>query len=90
MARCHFSVLIPLPLSFSFLLVFLAYRAAQNLESTMNKEDNLGTTSLGILYLFSFFSLVASPMVRMLGSKNALVFCTTGYWLLIAVNLKAT
>ncbi|KAF8369527.1 hypothetical protein HHK36_032448 [Tetracentron sinense] len=34
------------PRCFSLLLVFLAYRAAQNLESTMNKEDNLGTTSL--------------------------------------------
>ncbi|KAF8402860.1 hypothetical protein HHK36_010951 [Tetracentron sinense] len=78
-------------LSSAFLLIFLAYGAAQNLESTVNTEDNLGTTSLGILYLsFTFFSLVASPMVRMLGSKNSLILGTTGYWLFIASNLKPT
>ncbi|KAF8395091.1 hypothetical protein HHK36_019031 [Tetracentron sinense] len=57
----------------------------------MLKEDNLGTTSLGILYLsFTIFSLVASPMVHKLGSKNALVLGTTGYWLFIAANLIPT
>ncbi|XP_042478366.1 UNC93-like protein 3 [Macadamia integrifolia] len=76
-------------LSTAFLLIFLAYGASQNLESTVNSEQDLGSTSLGILYLsFTFFSLVASPMVRMLGSKNALVLGTTGYWLFIAANLK--
>ncbi|KAJ8636877.1 hypothetical protein MRB53_011144 [Persea americana] len=76
-------------LSFAFLFVFLAYGAAQNLESTVNTEHDLGTTSLGILYLsFTLFSIVASPMVRMLGSKRALVLGTTGYWLFIASNLK--
>lgn len=53
------------------------------------KEDDLGTISLGILYLsFTFFSMVASPVVRKLGSKNALVLGTSGYWLFIAANLK--
>uniref|UniRef100_A0A2N9J236 UNC93-like protein 3 n=1 Tax=Fagus sylvatica TaxID=28930 RepID=A0A2N9J236_FAGSY len=76
-------------LSSAFLLVFLAYGAVQNLESTLNTEDDLGTTSLGILYVsFTFFSLVASMVVRGLGSKNALVLGTTGYWLFIAANLK--
>ncbi|XP_057970789.1 UNC93-like protein 3 [Malania oleifera] len=76
-------------LSSAFLLIFLAYGAAQNLESTVNTEENLGTTSLGILYLsFTFFSLVASLVVRVLGTKNALVLGTTGYWLFIAANLK--
>lgn len=76
-------------LSFAFFLVFLAYGAVQNLESTLNTEDDLGTTSLGILYLsFTLFSLVASRVVRMLGSKHALVLGTTGYWLFIATNLK--
>ncbi|KAK6943687.1 Ion channel regulatory protein, UNC-93 [Dillenia turbinata] len=75
-------------LSSAFLLVFLAYGAAQNLESTVNTEGDLGTISLGILYLsFTFFSFVASPVVRILGSKNALVLGTTGYWLFIAANL---
>ncbi|KAK9289999.1 hypothetical protein L1049_008162 [Liquidambar formosana] len=78
-------------LSSAFLLIFLAYGAAQNLESTINTEEDLGTTSLGILYLsFTFFSLVASSVVRFLGAKNALILGTTGYWLFIASNLKPT
>ncbi|KAF5196980.1 unc-93-like protein [Thalictrum thalictroides] len=76
-------------LSCAFLLVFLAYGAAQNLQSTVNTEENLGTTSLGILYIsFTVFSFVASSVVRSLGSKNALILGTTGYWLFIAANLK--
>ncbi|XVF08058.1 hypothetical protein REPUB_Repub06bG0192900 [Reevesia pubescens] len=78
-------------LSGAFLLVFLAYGAAQNLETTVNAEGNLGTVSLGILYVsFAFFSLFASLVVRVLGSKNAVVLGTTGYWLYIAANLKPT
>lgn len=78
-------------LSSAFLLIFLAYGAAQNLETTLNTEEDLGTISLGILYLsFTFFSMVASSVVRVLGSKNALVLGTTGYWLFIAANLMPT
>ncbi|KHG16554.1 hypothetical protein F383_09813 [Gossypium arboreum] len=78
-------------LSCAFLLIFLAYGAAQNLETTINSEGNLGTVSLGILYVsFAFFSLFASLVVRVLGSKNAVVLGTTGYWLYIAANLKPT
>ncbi|KAA8516456.1 hypothetical protein F0562_016749 [Nyssa sinensis] len=78
-------------LSSAFLLIFLAYGAAQNLESTVNTEEDLGTISLGILYTsFTVFSLVASLVVRMLGSKNALILGTSGYWLFIAANLKPT
>ncbi|KAJ1387246.1 MFS transporter superfamily [Sesbania bispinosa] len=76
-------------LSLAFLLIFLAYGAAQNLQSTLNTEEDLGTTSLGILYLsFTFFSLVASLVVRVVGSKNALIVGTSGYWLYVAANLK--
>lgn len=76
-------------LSSAFLLIFLAYGAAQNLESTVNTDQDLGTISLGILYTsFAASSLFASLVVRGLGSKNALVLGTTGYWLFIAANLK--
>ncbi|KAI3837117.1 hypothetical protein MKW92_035172 [Papaver armeniacum] len=75
-------------LSSSFLLIFLAYGAAQNLQSTVNTAQDLGTTTLGILYVsFTFFSLFASTTVRMLGSKNALILGSTGYWLYVAANL---
>ncbi|XP_044474394.1 UNC93-like protein 3 [Mangifera indica] len=76
-------------LSCAFLLIFLAYGAAQNLQTTVNTEGNLGTISLGILYVsFTIFSLFASLVVRLLGSKNAIVLGTTGYWLFVAANLK--
>lgn len=76
-------------LSIAFLFIFSAYQAAQNLESTVNTEGDLGTTSMGILYIsFTLFSLVASPIVRGLGSKKALVLGTSGYLLFIASNLK--
>ncbi|KAL5992058.1 hypothetical protein ACLOJK_012972 [Asimina triloba] len=76
-------------LSCAFLFVFLAYSAVQNLESTLNTEQALGSTSMGILYLsLTLFSFVASPLVRLLGSKYALVLGTTGYWLFMAANLR--
>ncbi|KAI3912035.1 hypothetical protein MKW98_007562 [Papaver atlanticum] len=75
-------------LSSCFLLIFLAYGAAQNLQSTVNTAQDLGTTTLGILYVsFTFFSLFASTTVRMFGSKNALILGSTGYWLYVAANL---
>ncbi|KAG8647612.1 UNC93-like protein 3 [Manihot esculenta] len=78
-------------LSSAFLLVFLAFGAAQNLETTVNTEQGLGTISLGILYLsFTFFSTVASLVVRFLGSRNAMILGTTGYWFFIAANLLPT
>ncbi|KAL8484013.1 hypothetical protein ACS0TY_026636 [Phlomoides rotata] len=76
-------------LSWAFLLIFLAYGAVQNLESTINTEGDLGTISLGILYVsFAVFSVVASLVVKKMGAKNALVLGTTGYWLFTAANLK--
>lgn len=76
-------------LSFAFLLVFSAYGAVQNLESTLNAEGDLGTISLGILYVsFTVFSMFGSPVVRKMGPKYALVIGTTGYWLFTAANLK--
>ncbi|CAK7333835.1 unnamed protein product [Dovyalis caffra] len=59
------------------------------IQTTLNTKDDLGTISLGILYVsFTFFSLVASLVVRFLGSKNAVLLGTSGYWLFIAANLK--
>lgn len=45
-------------------LVFLAYGAAQNLETTVNAQGNLGMVTLGTLYVSSaVFSLFASLVV---------------------------
>nr|CAB3462359.1 unnamed protein product [Digitaria exilis] len=75
-------------LSSAFLFVFLAYHAAQNLQSTVNTDENLGSISLGVLYTsFTAFSAVGSAVVRWMGSKRALVVGTSGYLLFIAANL---
>ncbi|KAF8776621.1 hypothetical protein HU200_003345 [Digitaria exilis] len=78
-------------LSAAFLFVFSAYGAAQNLESTVNTEGDLGTVSLGILYTsFTLFAVVASPVVTRLGPKRALVVGSSGYVLFILANLVPT
>nr|CAB3466208.1 unnamed protein product [Digitaria exilis] len=78
-------------LSAAFLFVFSAYGAAQNLESTVNTEGDLGSVSLGILYTsFTLFAVVASPVVTRLGPKRALVVGSSGYVLFILANLVPT
>ncbi|CAN1805770.1 UNC93-like protein 3 [Linum perenne] len=58
---------------------------------SIRSQGDLGTISLGILYVsFAVFSVTASLVVRALGSKYAIVLGTTGYWLFIAANLKPT
>ncbi|NP_001183030.1 UNC93-like protein 3-like isoform 2 [Zea mays] len=75
-------------LSSAFLFVFLAYHAAQNLQSTVNTDENLGSISLGVLYTsFTAFSAAGSAVVRWMGSRRALVAGTSGYLLFIAANL---
>ncbi|KAL6337413.1 hypothetical protein AAG906_036727 [Vitis piasezkii] len=82
-------------LSCSFLLIFLAYGATQNLESSVNTDlifisgRRFGNYCAGdIVSILHHFSLIASLVVRMMGSKNALILGTTGYWLFMAANLK--
>ncbi|BAT17702.1 Os12g0566800 [Oryza sativa Japonica Group] len=78
-------------LSAAFLFIFSAYCAAQNLQSSVNTEGDLGTVSMGILYTsFTLFAVTASPVVTWLGSKRALVVGTSGYVIFILANLVPT
>ncbi|XP_044392066.1 UNC93-like protein 3 [Triticum aestivum] len=78
-------------LSAAFLFVFSAYLPTQNLQSTLNTEGNLGAVSMGILYAsFTVFTATAAAVVRRLGSRGALVVCTSGYALFILANLLPT
>ncbi|KAK4800424.1 hypothetical protein SAY86_020911 [Trapa natans] len=53
------------------------------------RTDKLGTISLGISYAsLTVFSLVASLVVRAVGSRNAILLGTAGYLLFIAAKLK--
>lgn len=78
-------------LSVCFLLVFLAYGATQNLESSLHPNHGLGSISLGVLYLSLTISSLAAPLVVIwLGSKQAIVWGLSGYWAFIAANLYPT
>lgn len=75
-------------LGISFLFVFLAYSATQNLESTVNADGNLGTVSLGIIYLSLTICSVGAPYpVKWLGSKKGMLLGLSGYWIFILANL---
>lgn len=75
-------------LSVSFLFVFLAYSATQNLESSVNADGNLGSVSLGVLYLsLTICSVVAPYPVKWLGSKKGILLGLSGYWIFIVANL---
>lgn len=75
-------------LSISFLFVFLAYSATQNLESSINADGNLGSVSLGALYLSLTICSVGAPYpVKWLGSKKGILLGISGYWMFILANL---
>lgn len=61
--------------SFSFLFVFTAYMAIQNLQSSLNQDAGLGVTSLSCLYGSIILSSIMAPTVmKLIGSKLAIVF----------------
>lgn len=75
-------------LSLSFLFVFLAYGATQNLESSLNSDEGLGSVSLGVLYLsLTLFSIGAPHFVKWLGSKYGILLGLSGYWIFMFANL---
>lgn len=51
----------------------------------------MGAVSMGILYVsLTLFAMAASPVVRWLGARLALVVGTSGYALFILANLLPT
>lgn len=60
--------------SLSFLFVFTAYLAIQNLQSSLNQDAGLGVTSLSCLYGSIILSSILAPTVmKVIGSKLAIV-----------------
>ncbi|KAJ8027719.1 Protein unc-93-like A [Holothuria leucospilota] len=67
-------------LGFTFLFCFTAYGAIQNIQSSVNSSQGLGLLSLGIVYASLIVSCLLSPSVlKFLGTKWAIVFCTLSY-----------
>uniref|UniRef100_A0A453JXN8 Uncharacterized protein n=1 Tax=Aegilops tauschii subsp. strangulata TaxID=200361 RepID=A0A453JXN8_AEGTS len=62
-----------------------------SLSESVDTEGNLGALSMGIMYVsFTLFAVAASPVVRWLGARLALVVGTSGYALFILANLLPT
>eukprot|EP00252_Welwitschia_mirabilis_P009232 TRINITY_DN2161_c0_g1_i2.p1 TRINITY_DN2161_c0_g1~~TRINITY_DN2161_c0_g1_i2.p1 ORF type:complete len:304 (+),score=19.73 TRINITY_DN2161_c0_g1_i2:91-912(+) len=75
-------------LSVIVFLILMAYHGAQNLESSLDLAEGLGTTAMGVHYVsFTLCSFVATAIVRRFGSWTSIVLGTTGYWSFIASNL---
>jgi len=52
-------------LSSAFLLLFTAFQSLQNLQSSLNKEEGLGTVSLAVIYATGVLAgLFLPPLVR--------------------------
>ncbi|KAL5011303.1 hypothetical protein ScPMuIL_009854 [Solemya velum] len=61
-------------LSTSFLCVYTAYLAIQNLQSSLNKAGGLGTTSLAVLYCSGILSSSLAPLaIKTVGCKNVVI-----------------
>lgn len=74
-------------LSFSFLLLFLAFSSCQNLESSLGDAE-LGTAALGTIYLsFTVFCLAAPRLLAVLGVARAVPIAMSTYALFVAAHL---
>lgn len=74
-------------LSSGFVLVFTAFRAIQNLESTLNQPSRLGVIAMALVHGTMSASCVLSPIiVRRLSSKWTMVIGLTFYMFWVAAN----
>ena len=74
-------------LSGGFLLLFIAFNATQNLQTSLN--DSLGYNSLATLYVvFAFSSLFSAWAVRFLEEKASIFLGGVAYELFIAANIS--
>lgn len=74
-------------LSVSFQIVFTAYLALQNLQSSLNQEAGLGTVSLSVLYACIILSGTLAPVcISKIGAKWSLVASWVTYCLYTAAN----
>jgi len=79
-------------LSFSFTLTFTAFQTFSNLQSSINKADGIGTTSLAILYaVIVLASVCLPPLVLARASyKWTMVVCIITYALYMATGFYTT
>lgn len=73
--------------SISMVMVFTAFIGLQNLQSTINSEDNLGIISLSILYgVFVIMGPFTPTILRLLGTKYSLFWGYICYLVYMLTN----
>lgn len=80
-----------LVVSIAFLFLFTAFQSLQNLQSSLNKEEGLGTVSLSVIYVVGMIAGLFLPplVINILGCKWTLVASIVCYTVFIAANLYA-
>ena len=76
-------------LSCVFLLVFIAYKSLENIQSSLNFEDGLGTISISLLYASYFLSslLIGAPVVYLIKPKWSIFIALFSHTLFIVANI---
>lgn len=77
--------------SFGFLFLFTSFQSLTNLQSTLNKEEGLGTGGLSIIYgaLVVSCMFVPSFIINHLGCKWTIAASMVCYILYMAANFHA-
>ncbi|XP_060577662.1 protein unc-93 homolog A-like [Ruditapes philippinarum] len=77
--------------SIAFLLLFTAFQSLQNLQSSLNKEEGLGTISLSVIYAVGIIAGIFLPplAINILGCKWTMAASIICYTVFIAANLYA-
>ncbi|KAL3847529.1 hypothetical protein ACJMK2_018434 [Sinanodonta woodiana] len=71
----------------SFILMFSAFRAIQNLQSSINNQDNLGIITMSCVHGTMFLTCILAPVIiNKLTAKWALVSGMTSFLCWIAAN----
>ncbi|KAL5016512.1 hypothetical protein ScPMuIL_006101 [Solemya velum] len=82
---------ITITVSLSFMMVYTAYLAIQNLQSSLNQEAGLGVVSLGCLYGSIILSGILTPFVmRFIGAKTAMICAWVAHCIYTASNFYPT
>lgn len=78
--------------SFGFLLLFTAFQSVQNLQSSINSEQGLGSSSLATIYAALVVSCMFVPtyMIRRLGLKYTLIVAVLMYSVYFVANFYPT
>lgn len=78
--------------SIAFLFLFTAFQSLSNLQSSLNREEGLGTVGLAVIYGALVFSCMFLPpfIIDVIGCKWTVAFSMLCYILYMAANFYAT